>query len=122
MIESIVFEHAPFFYTKIGRWWGSNPILKRQEEIDVCALDKKNILLGECKWTNHVIDKSVLDDLQSQGTLFPQKNQYYYLFAKTGFSETVKEAAQQQTNIFLITIDDIYHHKYPYMKKNNPPM
>lgn len=114
MIEPIVFEHAPFFYTKIGRWWGSNPILKRQEEIDVCALDKKNILLGECKWTNHVIDKSVLNDLQSQGTLFPQKNKYYYLYAKTGFSEAVKEAAQQQANIFLITIDDIYYHKYPY--------
>ena len=108
MMSSSVLENAPFFYTTIGRWWGSHPSLKRQEEIDVCAMSKQDILLGECKWTNKLIDKKVLNDLILQSQLFKQKQRHYYLFSKNGFTDAVLEEAQQNTNIHLITIDDIY--------------
>lgn len=30
-------EDAPFTFQKVGRWWGSNPLKKRQEEIELLA-------------------------------------------------------------------------------------
>ncbi|NBK96625.1 MAG: ATP-binding protein [Erysipelotrichia bacterium] len=108
MLCPSVFENAPFFYTNVGRWWGNNPHKKRQEEIDVCAMDNNHILLGECKWTNEKIDQQVLNDLIAQGSLFKQKEKFYYLFAKSGFSESVQQYAKEHNNLSLITIDDIY--------------
>ena len=78
-------EKAPFFYGNIGRWWGNNPVLKRQEEIDLMAGDKENLLLGECKWNNQDISPVVLTDLLTQGDMFPQKNKYFYIFCKKKF-------------------------------------
>ncbi|WP_281258002.1 DUF234 domain-containing protein [Dethiosulfatibacter aminovorans] len=31
----------PFLFGQIGRWWGNNPVKKRQEEIDIIAADDK---------------------------------------------------------------------------------
>lgn len=101
----------PFPYRNIGRWWGTNPKLKRQEEIDVLACEKQHILLGECKWTNVAIDKKVLDDLLAQGDLFSYPNQYFILFAKEQFSTYVTEYAAAHENIRLMTLHDMLHQK-----------
>ena len=37
----------PFFAENIGCWWGNNPVLKRQKEIDILALDDENDLFCE---------------------------------------------------------------------------
>ncbi|MCQ2398070.1 MAG: ATP-binding protein, partial [Sphaerochaetaceae bacterium] len=42
----------PFYAEKIGRWWGNNPVLKKQEEIDILAVDDENAVICECKYTN----------------------------------------------------------------------
>lgn len=73
-------------------------------------MDKKHVLLGECKWTDDPIDQKVLHDLLKQGDLFSQKEQYFYLYSKNGF---LKEA-NQDSRIHLISIEDIYHNHYPY--------
>lgn len=46
----------PFYPQEIGRWWGNNPILKKQEEIDILALDDENAIICECKYTNEKFD------------------------------------------------------------------
>ena len=43
-------NRLPFRFKRIGKWWGNNPLKKREEEIDIVAYDEENILLGECKW------------------------------------------------------------------------
>lgn len=100
-------EKAPFFYGNIGRWWGNNPKLKRQEEIDLAAGDKDNILLGECKWNNQDISVDVLKDLLAQGELFHQKNKFFYLFAKRNFSGLLMEKYASYENIYLYTLEDM---------------
>ncbi len=107
MFQQSVFEQAPFFYGTIGRWWGNNPSKKCQEEIDLLAADQSSILLGECKWTNTKVNLSVLRDLQEQAEMFPQKNQWLYLFAKTGFTEEVVKAAREDAAIRLICLEDM---------------
>lgn len=107
MLYPSVYQNAPFFYPSVGRWWGSNPEKKRQEEIDVCAMDNHNVLLGECKWTAEKIGQPVLNRLIEKGRLFSQEQKYYYLFSKNGFSESVIETARRRDDLYLVTIEDI---------------
>lgn len=100
-------EAAPFFYVNIGRWWGNNPRKKRQEEIDLLSIDGETALLGECKWTNQSIDLPILTTLLERGELFPQPEKWYYLFSKSGFTDTVKEKAADDTRIKLISFEDM---------------
>ena len=43
-------------FTELGRWWGTNPKTRTQEEIDIMGTDKDSALFGECKWTNDKVD------------------------------------------------------------------
>ena len=55
----------PFFAEQVGRWWGNNPLAKRQEEIDIVAQDENNAILCECKYTEKAFDETELSDLQA---------------------------------------------------------
>ena len=50
----------PFYAENIGRWWGNNPILKRQEEIDILAIDDDNAIICECKYTDNISNLTIL--------------------------------------------------------------
>lgn len=100
-------ETLPFLPQKIGRWWGSNPKLKREEEIDILGFDDENVLLCECKWNNQKVEKSVLDDLIEQGNLFSQINKYFFVFSKSGFSSGCQEKANSMENVKLISFAEM---------------
>ena len=107
LLQPSVIENAPFAYAEVGRWWGGNPITKKQEEIDICAMNSHNILIGECKWHKDPIDMTVLSDLLKQGELFTQENKYYYLFSLSGYKENVLEYARDHDNLYLINLENI---------------
>lgn len=52
-------------FTDLGRWWGSNPKTKSQEEIDIMGAAKDTGLFAECKWTNEKVDLGVLENLSN---------------------------------------------------------
>jgi len=93
----------PFRASKVGRFWtgsGGNAI-----EIDVMAADKneKNILIGECKYRKSKVALSEFEKLAkkySDATLFA-------LFSKTGFSQSMIEFANENSNVLLYTVEDI---------------
>ena len=71
-------------YGKAKRWWG--PVLNEkkepeQVEIDVMAesLDKKYLLVGECKWTNQENGKQLTDELLRKANLLPFAKTYKIL-------------------------------------------
>ena len=71
-------------YGKAKRWWG--PVLNEdkkpeQIEIDVMAesLDKKYLLVGECKWTNHENGKQLTAELLRKANLLPFAKNYKIL-------------------------------------------
>lgn len=76
---------APFSPEHIGMWWGQHPTKKRTEYISICAAGENHILLGTCFWTDEWIDINALYELQKHSTLFPEEEQWYYLFAKSDF-------------------------------------
>ncbi len=52
-------EKLPFIFNSIGRWWGNNPIKKR-EEIDIICKNDNSIIFGECKWRNESINMAIV--------------------------------------------------------------
>jgi len=107
LIEEARKNALPFFFEKIGRWWGNNPIEKRQEEIDILAYRKDNAIFCQCKWTNALVDNDALNKLLVQSDLFPFKNKWFWLFSKTGFTDKLIKKTEEQSNIKLVTFDDM---------------
>ena len=107
LTEQMRCDKLPFFIGNIGRWWGNNPKLKRQEEIDILTFHDDDALFGECKWTNALVDLSVLNDLIEQSKLFHFKNNHFYLFAKIGFTDQCINAAHENDNVRLIAFNEI---------------
>ena len=63
--------NSPVEFSELGRWWGNDPIEKKQTEIDIMGeQDKKTALFGECKWTNEKVDLGVLETLIKRSKLF----------------------------------------------------
>ena len=95
-------------FTDLGRWWGNDPIRKSETEIDILAyINDTTAIFGECKWTNENVGVSVLDDLIDQSKLFRYKENYYYLFAKYGFTESCISKANSMGNVVLLAFADM---------------
>lgn len=99
--------NCPIEFTELGRWWGTNPKTKSQEEIDILGTNKNQALFGECKWTNEKVDLSVLNTLVDRSELFVYKKVHFYLFAKSGFTKGCIDKAMELGNVTLITLDDM---------------
>lgn len=98
----------PFLFNSIGRWWGSNPETKTQEEIDILAEYEENAIFGECKWKNQPVGLTVINDLIRKSMIFSQyKNKTYILFSKVGFTKELMIKAQEMENLKLVHLDQM---------------
>lgn len=95
-------RELPYPFSRIGRWWGSNVQEKRQEEVDIYAIGAEGVYIGECKWWSHPVDIGVLNDVKRKGQLFNADRITYVLYSKTGFTESVRQAAG--SNVLLYDI------------------
>lgn len=89
-------------FSDLGRWWGTNPGTRAQEEIDIMGTDKDSALFAECKWTNEKVDLGVLETLAERSNLFHYKQRHFYLFAKTGFTKGCMDKAAEMGNVTLV--------------------
>ncbi|MEA1975829.1 MAG: DUF234 domain-containing protein, partial [Bacillota bacterium] len=89
------------------KWWGANPMKKREEEIDIVGLGEEDILFAECKYTNEKIGIDVYEKLKERSHLILCENPYYYLFSKNGFKENLIEIEKVTKNLKLITLDSM---------------
>lgn len=94
-------------FSDLGRWWGTNPRTRAQEEIDIMGTDKGAALFAECKWTNEKVDLGVLETLAERSNLFQYKQRHFYLFAKTGFTKGCMDKAAEMGNVTLIEYADM---------------
>ena len=97
----------PFFAENLGRWWGNNPVLKRQEEIDLLALDDENALICECKYTKEKFDEKQLKDLQDSALCINRANKRYMIFSKNGVSLGVASKIKGDASYSVVTIDEL---------------
>lgn len=123
-----------FFAENLGRWWGNNPVLKKQEEIDgeliissnspngrvkakskacldrtyLLAYDDENAVICECKYTEDPFDEKQLKDLQDSALCVTQQNKSYIIFSKNGVSSGVEKHLKNLSGYSVITLDDLF--------------
>ena len=106
--EQLLNSNSPVDFTDLGRWWGTNPKTRQQEEIDIMGTaDKNTAVFGECKWTNEKTDVGVLEKLVERSNLFNCKNKYFYIFAKSGFTKGCIDMAKEMGNVILVKYKDM---------------
>ena len=102
-----VYATLPFLPGNIGRWWGTDPVKKRQEKIDIMAIQDTHALLAECKWRNAPVNQEILEQLVDKGRLFHYDKISYFLFSKTGFTEDVLKYNETDSSLYLVSFEDI---------------
>ncbi len=100
----------PFIPFKIGKWWGNNPLLKAQDDVDILAFDKtgQKALFCKCKFRNKPMPMEEYDDLVTASNIFTNvKEKYLFFFSKSGFTNPVIERAKNEGST-LLTLKDLY--------------
>ncbi len=100
-------KDIPFIFESIGRWWGNNPIKRREEEIDIICTNDNHLLFGECKWRNEPLGMDVVNSLIEKSEIFNCENKYYMFFSKSGFKEDVIDFGRNHGDIILLNVDKI---------------
>ena len=91
-----------FTFDKIGRWWNNN------EEIDIVAFDSNSndIIFGECKYTNKVMDVDVLFELERKAENVEwnkgNRKEKFILFSVNGYSKRLTQLAEARENLILV--------------------
>jgi len=97
----------PFVFNEIGSWWGNNPVKKREEEIDILAIDDRQCIVGECKWRNKKTGLDVFKRLVEKSRLLPYNKTYFYLFSKSGFEEDLLKEASVNECLTLVDFQEM---------------
>lgn len=101
----------PFIPYYIGRWWGNNPVIRAQDDVDLLCMnkDKTKGIFVECKFTNKPMPYEEYEDLMTASLAFPDmKEKYFYFVSKSGFTKPVQLQAEKD-GASLLTIDDLFH-------------
>ena len=96
----------PFIH--LGNWWGTDKRTHQQVELDIVGFsdDERDGYFGECKWKNEPISRSVLEKLITNSEIFKYPIKHYYLFSKSGFTDSCQELAKK-INCQLFTFEEI---------------
>ena len=100
----------PFIPAEIGKWWGNNPAIRAQDDVDLLALNKKKTegIFCECKYTGRPVPMEEYDDLVMATKAFPEEmKKHLMLISKSGYTMPVQRRAREEGTI-LLTIDDLF--------------
>ena len=109
------YDEEQFDIAEIGQWWGTDPVEKKQVQIDIVAAlvseaDQKTseYIIGSCKFKNEKIGIDELELLEHYARVFSKGTKYhFYIFSLGGFTEGLIKAAKER-NIRLVTLKDMY--------------
>ncbi len=89
-------------FTQIGSWWD-----RASHEIDLVIKNQNELILGEVKYTNDLVDAGLLNDLMEKTKFINYNGRIkYVLVAKNGFTESCKAFAAK-INATLLTLKDV---------------
>ena len=127
------FVKTSYACVETGTWWGEVPFrdaegnvireedgkaLTEHVDIDVVAMIRKGndriTLFGECKFTNAPTGTDVADALMDRAkTASPDANARYALFSPSGFTEGLRQFAEQDGRMMLFGLDVLSGRKDP---------
>ena len=99
----------PFVPSVMGKWWGNNPVIKAQDDVDILALskDRTSAIFCECKFRNKPMPMEEYDDLLTAASAFDVRDKYYFFFSKSGYTKPFMERARKDS-ARLLTIKDLF--------------
>lgn len=91
-------------FLDIGRYFN------KDVEIDILARIKNDFIFAECKWRNAKAGVEVLNNLKEKSKSINESidNDYYYIFSKSGFKQSLIEAAKKESNVRLFDLDAMF--------------
>lgn len=101
----------PFVPLEYGRWWGTDPQLREEADVDVVAVNaiERELLVGECKWRNSFDEVAAIETLRSRAELLRGYGQkHYVLFSKGEFNSGAKAQASRSGDMRLVTAQELY--------------
>ncbi len=114
LLEESLAGRLPIRASSFGQWWGTDPALRQQDDVDVVAADRasKTALIGECKWRNSFDETEVLEKLHHRADLVKgYRIEFFYLFSKNPLSTATLRKMKASGNEFSVTLDDLYRHR-----------
>ena len=103
-------ERLPFVPYVIDRWWGNNPVIREQDDVDLLALDRKRErgIFVECKFRSRPMAMEEYDDLVTATEAFPGVKEKKLMFiSKGGFTEAVRRRAEEE-GVELVELKELY--------------
>ena len=85
----------------IGRYWYNDRKTKTDVEIDLCVQTKSHIHIYECKWTNSIVGKSIMNELIEKGSRIEANK--YGAFSKNGFHDYLLDRDYD-----LVSVEDLF--------------
>ncbi|KAB8288007.1 ATPase [Bifidobacterium ramosum] len=96
----------PFMASRFGKWWGNDPKMRQQTDIDVVAAnpESRTVLLGECKWKESLNVAQTIETLRSRANLIPgYDHRAFALFLKTDeLAEIARNRNESDTAAYSI--------------------
>jgi hypothetical protein len=100
--------NLPFIPSALGKWWGNDPALKKQDDIDVLGIDGNQGIFCECKFKDEPFSLSDFNDLIAASNIFTNiTDRFYYIFVKSGYTQAVKEESKNY-QVKLLTVNDLF--------------
>jgi len=102
-----LYDETPI--VNVGQWW------YQDHEIDVVGLtDEEMLVVGECKYQESTLDYSALaslethvEELRWQPSGSGTRTVEYALFSRSGFTDSIRDAAGERDDVRLYTINDV---------------
>lgn len=96
------YGRLPVKFEKYGSWFG------KEGDIDFIAESEQgNILLSCSKWSSHPMNETDLEKILQLVIQAGIQPEYYYLFSKEGFTESLTEKAKHVKSIHLIPLEGL---------------
>ena len=105
-------DDLPYEILSLGRWWGNDPVRKKEIEIDIVGeileeSGQHSYLVGSCKYRNTEIGRDELELMRQYGAVFaPGKKCRYVIFSKSGFTQGLRES-RDRGEVTLVTLRDM---------------
>ncbi|MFP4217482.1 MAG: ATP-binding protein [Salinarchaeum sp.] len=98
-------------FLDIGRWW------YKEHEVDVVGFTTDGtMVVGECKFTNALLDYSALASLEDHSAEIRwtpdtgDTNMEYALFTRSGVTQSVQEAVSERDDVAVFDLHDVIEH------------
>ena len=101
----------PFLATSFGSWWGTDPTLREQVDVDLVAASpsRKEIIVGEGKWRNSFDETEAIQTLEHRASLVPGswEMRYLWLFCKRDVSAGTLRKESSRDDLRVVTVDEM---------------